>query len=38
MRVNGLEVLKSILEDSDRRAAGQGVVTGTLEARPLLTF
>ena len=29
--VNGLDILKSAISDPDRRAAGQGVVTGALD-------
>lgn len=28
--VNGLDILKSVIDDEDRRTAGQGVVTGAL--------
>jgi hypothetical protein len=38
MRVNGLDVLKSVIDDSHRRAAGQGVVTGRLKLGCLLPF
>ena len=31
MRVNGLDVLEAVIDDSHRRAAGQGVVTGRLK-------
>jgi hypothetical protein len=30
VNVNGLDILKSIIDDPDRRAAGRGVVTGAL--------
>lgn len=28
--VNGLDILKSVIDDSDRRTAGRGVVTGAV--------
>ena len=28
--VNGLDILKSVIDDADRRTVGQGVVTGAL--------
>ncbi len=37
MRVNGLDVLKSVIDDN-KRAAGQGVVTGALKLGCLLPF